>query len=222
MQLLKSKNHRKDINLLQEEERRKNRKIGKIEERKIIEKVIETGKQKNWVEIMKENKIGFKKINRVYLKEEKDNLKDLVNSLTPVSSQNINNFISMPVRGLIFFNLNLLEKYVVNSKSQNFSPSFWEFPFLKAGFSDLSSLSTGYLKLKGISISKSGNEGRSKKQKFNIGQFYSLNKFLTNNSLFYSNLNIIRKKSFVVNNRRAIIGIKMKLSWGINYKPLQL
>lgn len=98
--------------------------------------------------------------------------------------------INLPDRGIVFFNLALLEKYIINKKTKNFKlPS-------------LSSLQTGNISLTGIKLHQSGNilnEVRKNTQHSTIGHFksYPFN------------------HHFPLFNRRAIVGHKFTFSFNV-------
>lgn len=118
------------------------------------------------------NKVGYKTSSPVLL--------------NPPAGQGIN----LPDRGIVFFNLALLEKYIINKKTKNFKlPS-------------LSSLQTGNISLTGIKLHQSGNilnEVRKNTQHSTIGHFksYPFN------------------HHFPLFNRRAIVGHKFTFSFNV-------
>jgi len=94
----------------------------------------------------------------------------------------------MPERGIVYFNQALLEKYITNKKIKDFK------------LPNIDTIETGNITLKGLSIEKSGNilnEVRKNNQKEKIGQFKG---------------HLLKTYNFTLNNRRAIIGHKVKMA----------
>ena len=123
------------------------------------------------------NKVGFNSSSPVFLNSSS------LGDLNPGST-----LINLPDRGIVYFNLSLLEKYIINKKTKNFRlPS-------------LSSLQTGNISLTGLKLKQSGNilnEVRKNTQHSTIGHFKSFP--------FHHH--------FPLFNRRAIVGHKFTFSF---------
>ena len=148
-----------------------------IEERKV-------SKSAPWSMDLTSNKVGYKTSSPVLLNPQWLEV--------PVAACGVNGGkgINLPDRGIVFFNLALLEKYIINKKTKNFRlPS-------------LSSLHTGNISLTGIKLHQSGNilnEVRKNTQHSTIGHFksYPFN------------------HHFPLFNRRAIVGHKFTFSFNV-------
>jgi hypothetical protein len=138
-------------------------------------------------QVLSHNKVGYKASTPVLLNSQPP----LRPSHVPVAGNGGKGMgINLPDRGIVFFNLALLEKYIINKKTKNFRlPS-------------LSSLHTGNISLTGIKLHQSGNilnEVRKNTQHSTIGHFksYPFN------------------HHFPLFNRRAIVGHKFTFSFNV-------
>lgn len=174
----------------------------------MLGEVVDKGIQENWIMKIKENRMGFRKPNYIYLnpshlkdqnrspqhghREEPPVFSVVTQGISDRSDNGVRCGIEMPERGIAYFKIELLEKYITNKKIKNYK------------LPNIETLETGNISLKGLAVEKSGNilnEVRKNNQIEKTGQFKG---------------HLLKTYNFTLNNRRAIIGHKVRMAWEIS------